>query len=197
MSIDVDLLRSEIKKTYTEVSRDQDRDYIFPTGRSWAEELGYPAEFLSRVPNATVESFAGVGNPFSFGAIERGATVLDLGSGAGTDLLIAAQMIGSEGRAIGIDMTPAMVARARATAAEMGLVNIEIHESLIEKIPVEDASVDVVISNGVIDLVPDKRAVFGEIWRVLKRGGRIQIADVVIHVPVSEKAKCNIDLWTG
>ena len=195
--VDVDVLRSEIQRTYTEVSEEQEKEFIFPTGRSWAEDLGYPAEELARVPDATVESFAGVANPFSLGPIEPGETVLDLGCGAGTDLLIAAQMVGPEGRAIGVDMTPAMVERARESAREMGLDNVEVHESLIERVPVADASVDVVTSNGVIDLVPDKEAVFAEIWRVLRAGGRVQLADVVIHRPVSEEGRRNIDLWTG
>ena len=195
--VDVDVLREEIEKTYTEVSHEQGKEFIFPTGRSWAEELGYPGEALARVPDATVESFAGVANPFSLGAIAAGETVLDLGCGAGTDLLIAAQMVGPAGRAIGVDMTRAMVERARQTAREMGLDNVEVHEGLIERVPVPDASVDVVTSNGVIDLVPDKEAVFAEIWRVLRPGGRVQLADVVIHRPVSEEGKRNIDLWTG
>jgi SAM-dependent methyltransferase len=194
--IDVDVLRDEIQKTYTEVSTEQDKEFIFPTGRAWAEDLGYPDE-LSRVPPETVESFAGVANPFSLGRIEEGATVLDLGCGAGTDLLIAAQMVGPAGRVIGIDMTAAMVERARRSAAEMGLSNVEVHEGLIEDVPVADESIDVVISNGVIDLVPDKDAVFGEIERVLRPGGRLQIADVVIHKEVSEDARQRIDLWTG
>jgi arsenite methyltransferase len=149
------------------------------------------------VPEASVESFAGVANHFVLGGIEEGATVLDLGCGAGTDLLIAAQMVGPQGRAIGIDMTPSMFARARQSASEMGLDNVELHEGLIEKLPLEDASVDVVISNGVIDLVPDKDVVFTEIDRVLRPGGRLHIADVVIHKEVSEDARKRIDLWTG
>ena len=195
--VDVEVLRSEIEKTYTEVSTEQGKDFIFPTGRSWAQELGYPEPELSRVPDDTVESFAGVANPWVHGRVERGQTVLDLGCGAGTDLLIAAQMTGSEGRVIGIDMTASMLARAGESAAAMGLDNVELHQSLIESLPVEDAAVDVVISNGVIDLVPDKDAVFAEIDRVLRPGGRLQIADVVIHKEVSEDARARIDLWTG
>jgi len=195
--VDVDVLRDEIRKTYTDVSIDQEQEFIFPTGRTWARELGYPEPELSRVPDATVESFAGVANHWTLGRIEPGSVVLDLGCGAGTDLLIAAQMTGPDGRAIGVDMTGAMLERARASAAEMGLANVELHESLIESLPLEDASVDVVISNGVIDLVPDKDAVFDEIDRVLRPGGRLQIADVVIHTEVSEDARKRIDLWTG
>jgi arsenite methyltransferase len=194
--VDVDVLRDEIEKTYTDVSTDPAKDFLFPTGRSWAEDLGYPSE-LARVPERTVESFAGVANPHVLGRIEPGQVVLDLGCGAGTDLLIAAQMVGPEGRAIGIDMTPTMLERARASATEMGLENVELHQGLIESLPVPDESVDVVISNGVIDLVPDKDAVFAEIDRVLRPGGRLQVADVVIHTEVSEDARKRIDLWTG
>ena len=194
--VDVDVLREEIEKTYTDVSTDPGKDFLFPTGRAWAEDLGYPSE-LARVPERTVESFAGVANPHVLGRIEPGQVVLDLGCGAGTDLLIAAQMVGPEGRAIGIDMTLTMLARARESATEMGLENVELHRGLIESLPVPDESVDVVISNGVIDLVPDKDAVFAEIDRVLRPGGRLQVADVVIHTEVSEDARKRIDLWTG
>ena len=195
--VDVGVLRDEIQKTYTQVSTDQEKDFIFPTGRPWAQDLGYPEPELSRVPDASVESFAGVANPFALGRIEPGLTVLDLGCGAGTDLLVAAQMVGRSGRVIGVDMTPAMLARARAGADAMGLQNVALHESLIESLPLGDESVDVVISNGVIDLVPDKDAVFAEIDRVLRPGGRLQVADVVIHTEVSEDARKRIDLWTG
>src|SRR3954469_14619539 len=195
--VDVGVLREEIRKTYTEVSTDTERDFIFPTGRAWAQELGYPEPELSRVPDASVESFAGVANHWLLGRIEPGTVVLDLGCGAGTDLLIAAQMTGPTGRVIGIDMTASMLDRARASATQMALGNVELHESLIEALPIEDASVDVVISNGVIDLVPDKDAVFDEIDRVLRPGGRLQLADVIIHHEVSEDARARIDLWTG
>ena len=195
--VDAHVLRQEIQRTYTEVSQEQGKEFVFPTGRWWAEELGYPAAELARVPDATVESFAGVANPFSLGPVQPGETVLDLGCGAGTDLLVAAQMIGPAGRAIGVDMTRAMVERARHSAREMGLGNVEVHEGLIERVPLPDGSVDVVISNGVIDLVPDKEAVFAEIWRVLRAGGRVQLADVIINRPVSEQGRRDIDLWTG
>ena len=195
--VDVDVLRREIRETYAEVSTKQEKEFIFLTGRAWAQELGYPEPALSRVPDASVESFAGVANHWTLGRIEPGEVVLDLGCGAGTDLLIAAQMTGPDGRVIGVDMTVAMLERTRASATRMGLTNVELHEALIESSPIGDASVDVVISNGVIDLVPDKDAVFDEIDRVLKRGGRLQIADVVIHHEVSEDARKRIDLWTG
>lgn len=195
--VNVDVLREAIQKTYTDVATDARQEFIFPTGRAWAQELDYPEPELSRVPDASVESFAGVANHWTLGSIEPGSVVLDLGCGAGTDLLIAAQMTGPDGRVIGVDMTPSMLERARASAREMGIDDLELHESLIERLPLEDASVDVVISNGVIDLVPDKDAVFDEIDRVLRPGGPLQIADVVIHHEVSEDARARIDLWTG
>jgi arsenite methyltransferase len=197
LPVDIDVLRDEIQKTYTDVSIEPDKPFIFPTGRGWAEELGYPAAELARVPEESVQSFAGMANPWALGPAQPGEIVLDLGCGAGTDLLIAAQMVGEDGRAIGVDMTPSMLDRARRSAEEMGLDNVELHQGLIESLPLPQGSVDLVISNGVIDLVPDKDAVFDEIDRVLRPGGRLQIADVVIHTEVSEDARQRIDLWTG
>jgi arsenite methyltransferase len=194
--IDVDVLKSEIKKTYASVSEDAERDFIFPTGRSWAEDLSYPPE-LANVPDGAVESFAGVANPWQLGRLAAGERVLDLGSGAGTDSLIAAQMVGPEGYVTGIDMTPQMLAKARAAATELGTGNVEFVEAEAEQLPFPDWSFDVVISNGVIDLIPDKDAVFSELFRVLVPGGRMQIADVTIQNPVSEEGRRNIDLWTG
>jgi arsenite methyltransferase len=196
VGIDVELLKSEIKKTYASVSQEPERDFVFPTGRAWAEDLGYPAE-LARVPDTAVESFAGVANPWAMGGLAPGERVLDLGSGAGTDSLIAAQMVGERGSVTGIDMTPAMLAKARAAAAEMGARNVRFVEGEVERLPFEDGSFDVVVSNGVIDLIPDKAAVFSELFRVLAPGGRMQIADVTIQQPVSEEGRRNIDLWTG
>ena len=196
VSIDVELLKSEIKKTYSSVSEEPERDFVFPTGRTWAEDLGYPAE-LAGVPDTAVESFAGVANPWAMGRLAPGERVLDLGSGAGTDSLIAAQMVGEAGSVTGIDMTPAMLAKARAAAGEMGARNVRFVEAEAERLPFEDASFDVVVSNGVVDLIPDKDAVFSELFRVLAPGGRIQIADVTIQNPVSEEGRRNIDLWTG
>ena len=194
--IDVELLKSEIKKTYSSVSEQPERDFIFPTGRAWAEDLGYPDE-LAHVPESAVESFAGVANPWTLGRLAAGERVLDLGCGAGTDSLVAAQMVGADGHVTGIDMTAAMLVKARSAAAEMGATNVEFVEAEAERLPFADESFDVVISNGVIDLVPDKDAVFAEIFRVLNPGGRIQIADVTIQNPVSEEGRRNIDLWTG
>jgi SAM-dependent methyltransferase len=196
LGVDVDVLKREIKKTYASVSQEPERDFVFPTGRAWAEDLDYPAE-LARVPDGAVESFAGVANPFSLGRLEQGERVLDLGSGAGTDSLVAVQMVGSEGSVTGIDMTAEMLEKARAAAIELGADNVEFVEGEVERLPFADGSFDVVISNGVIDLVPDKDAVFSEIHRVLRPGGRIQIADVTIQQPVSEEGKRDIDLWTG
>jgi arsenite methyltransferase len=194
--IDVELLKSEIKKTYASVSQEPERDFIFPTGRAWAEDLGYPDE-LANVPETAVESFAGVANPWTMGRLTPGERVLDLGSGAGTDSLVAAQMVGTAGQVTGIDMTAAMLAKARTAATEMRVANVEFIEAEAEQLPFADESFDVVISNGVIDLIPDKDAVFAEIFRVLAPGGRIQIADVTIQNPVSEEGRRNIDLWTG
>jgi arsenite methyltransferase len=196
VEIDIEVLKTEIKKTYASVSEEPERDFIFPTGRAWAEDLQYPAE-LAGVPDGAVESFAGVANPWQLGRLSPGERVLDLGSGAGTDSLIASQMVGEQGRVRGIDMTPEMLVKARAAAAEMGAVNVDFVESEAERLPFEDESFDVVISNGVIDLIPDKDAVFAELFRVLVPGGRIQIADVTIQNPVSAEGRRNIDLWTG
>ena len=196
VEIDVRLLKSEIKKTYAQVSTEPEKDFIFPTGRAWAEDLDYPPE-LASVPDAAVESFAGVANPFSLGRLRAGDRVLDLGSGAGTDSLVAAQMVGPAGRVVGIDMTEEMLAKARAAAATMGFENVEFVGGEAERLPFPDESFDVVISNGVIDLVPDKDAVFSELHRVLGSGGRIQLADVTIQQPVSEEGRRKIDLWTG
>jgi arsenite methyltransferase len=196
VEIDVELLKSEIKKTYASVSEHPQTEFIFPTGRAWAEDLDYPEE-LAKVPEAAVESFAGVANPWTMGRLVPGERVLDLGSGAGTDSLIAAQMVGPTGRVTGIDMTPAMLSKARAAATQLGATNVEFVESEAEQLPFADGSFDVVVSNGVIDLIPDKDAVFAELYRVLTPGGRLQIADVTIQNPVSAEGHRNIDLWTG
>ena len=194
--IDVDLLKEEIKKTYAALSQDPKKDFVFPTGRAWAEDLDYPAE-LANVPDTAADSFAGVANPFALGGLEDGERVVDLGCGAGTDSLVAAQMVGQNGHVTSIDMTPEMLEKARAATAELGLTNVGFLEGEIERLPLANESVGVVISNGVIDLVPDKDAVFAEIFRVLRPGGRMQIADVTIQKPVSEEGRRDIDLWTG
>jgi arsenite methyltransferase len=196
VDIDVDLLKREIKKTYAQLSQEPEKDFVFPTGRAWAEDLDYPPE-LANVPDTAADSFAGVANPFALGRLENGERVADLGCGAGTDSLVAAQMVGPNGHVTGIDMTPEMLAKARAAAIEIGATNVEFLEGEIERLPLANESVDAVISNGVIDLVPDKDAVFTEIFRVLRPGGRMQIADVTIQKPVSEEGRRDIDLWTG
>jgi arsenite methyltransferase len=196
VDVDVALLKSEIKKTYASLSAEPEKDFIFPTGRAWAEDLGYPPE-LANVPDTAVESFAGVANPWKLGRLEPGERVLDLGSGAGTDSLIAAQMVGPKGHVTGVDMTQQMIDKARTAATEMGTTHVEFVEAEAERLPFSDGSFDVVISNGVIDLIPDKDAVFSELFRVLTPGGRMQIADVTIQRPVSEEGRRNIDLWTG
>src|ERR1700704_3491396 len=190
--LDVDLLKKEIKKTYAALSQETGKDFVFPTGRAWAEDLDYPAE-LANVPDTAADSFAGVANPFALGRLEDGERVVDLGCGAGTDSLVAAQMVGPNGHVTSIDMTPEMLEKARAATAELGLTNVDFIESEIERLPLANESVDVVISNGVIDLVPDKDAVFAEIFRVLRPGGRLQVADVIIHTEVSEDARKRID----
>lgn len=196
VDIDVGVLKSEIRKTYASVSQEPGKDFIFPTGRAWARDMDYPPE-LERVPETSAESFAGVANPFALGRLEPAERVLDLGCGAGTDTIVAALMVGPEGSVAGIDMTPEMLAKARASAAELGLANVRLVEGEVESLPFPDESFDVVISNGVIDLVPDKDAVFSELHRILRPGGRIQVADVTIQNPVSEEGRRNIDLWTG
>ena len=197
VGLDVAQLKAAITETYTAVSCEPGRDFIFPTGRGWAVDLDYPPDLLARVPDTACASFAGVANPFSLGALAAGERVLDLGSGAGTDSLVAAQMVGPDGSVTGIDMTPGMLDRARRAASELGVANVTFIEGEAEQLPFDDATFDVVISNGVIDLIPDKDAVFAELHRVLVPGGRVQLADVTIQRPVSEEGRRNIDLWTG
>src|SRR3989440_9996160 len=196
VELDVELLKSEIKKTYASVSEQPEKDFIFPTGRAWAEDLAYPPE-LANVPDSAAESFAGVANPFSLGRLGPGERVLDVGCGAGTDSLVAAQMVGEQGHVTGIDMTPEMLAKARTAATELSAANVEFLESEAERLSFPDGSFDVVLSNGVIDLIPDKDAVFSELFRVLAAGGRLQIADVTIQNPVSAEGRRDVDLWTG
>jgi SAM-dependent methyltransferase len=195
--VDLELLKSEIRKTYASVSQEPERDFMFPTGRAWATDLGYPEALLARVPESSAESFAGVANPFSLGPLASGEHVLDLGCGAGLDSLVAAQMVGPSGSVTGVDMTPEMLAKARAAAAELEFEHVRYVEGEAERLPFADESFDVVISNGVIDLIPDKDAVFSELYRVLRAGGRVQLADVTIQRPVSEEGRRDIDLWTG
>ena len=197
LNLDVGVLREAIQHEYAEVAACPWRGFHFHVGRPLAARLGYPAARVDPLPDAAIESFAGVGNPFALGDLRRGDVVLDLGSGAGFDAVLAAQQVGAAGRVIGIDMTPTMLDKARATAAALGLDQLEFREGFIEELPVADNSVDVIISNGVINLSPDKARVFAEALRVLKPGGRLQIADIVVGREVPDSAKQDIALWTG
>lgn len=196
-TLDIDQLRTAIQDEYTEVAACPWKGFHFHTGRFLAGRLGYPAERIANLPDPVIESFAGVGNPFSWGDLAPGERVLDLGSGAGFDALLAAQMVGEQGQVVGVDMTQAMLTKARANARLLELDNIAFREGLLEALPVDDSSVDVIISNGVINLCPDKAAVLAEAYRVLKPGGRLQIADIVVGRTVPDDAKADIALWTG
>ena len=193
----VDTLRREVQDKYTEVATNPERTFHFHHGRPLAQLLGYPMDQVDAMPAGAVESFAGVGYPFSLGTIRPGETVLDLGSGGGFDCFVAGQSVGPAGRVIGVDMTEAMLGRSRATAREMGLDQVEFRQRLVEELPVPDASADVLISNGVINLCPDKYRVFQGIFRALKPGGRLYLADIVVHKQVPDDAKANVDLWTA
>jgi len=195
--VDPVALRAEVKAKYQEVAVDPHGEFHFHTGRPLAKRLGYDDAVVDPLPDAAVESFAGVGNPFSLHPLSPGERVVDIGSGGGFDVFVAAQQVGPEGRVVGIDMTQEMLDKSRHTAAEMGASNVEFREGLIEEMPVEDGWADVVISNGVINLCPDKELVFEEINRVLKPGGRLQFADIANGAPVPESARRDIDLWTG
>jgi len=191
-------LKDEIVSIYSRVAEEPGGDFHFNRGAQYAAEtLGYDAEELALLPTGSTNSFAGVGNPFVGEPIEEGATVLDIGCGAGMDVLIAARRVGPKGRAIGVDFTESMRRRATKSAAALGLKNVEILSGDALSLPVEDESVDVVISNGVLNLTPNKLRAFREIARVLKPGGRLQIADIVLAEDLSERARSDIDLWTG
>lgn len=197
VEVDPNLLREEVKKKYRDVAGDPGGEYHFHTGRKLAQRLGYDETTVAAMPDAAVESFAGVANPFSLRSLQPGEKVVDLGSGAGFDVFIAALMVGSEGQVVGIDMLEEMLSKARSSAARMGLGQASFREGLLEELPVEDAWADVVISNGVINLCADKKQVFEEIWRVLRPGAVLQFADIANGAPVPEAAVRNIDLWTA
>jgi len=195
--LDVEALREAIRDEYDAVATDPERGFHFHTGRPLARLLGYEDEWFDGIPERSIASLAGTGNPFSLGLPNTGEHVVDVGCGAGLDSLIAARMVGASGRVIGIDMTPAMLERARSSAAEMRAENVEFRDGFAESLPVEDAWADVVISNGALNLFPDKVAGLREMARVLKPGGRLQIGDIVVQKPVGEGGKRNIDLWKG
>ena len=195
--VDLDELRREVRDKYRAVAQDPSGDFHFHTGRAHAIRLGYPASPLDQLPDEACAAFAGVGNPFFWGGPKPGDKVVDLGSGAGMDSFLAALWTGPSGRVIGIDMTPEMIDHSRAMAAKLGLENVEFRQGVIEDLPVEDGWADLVISNGVINLCPDKPAVFRELYRALKPGGRLQIGDLAVQTPVPEAAKRDIALWTG
>jgi arsenite methyltransferase len=195
--IDTEILRHAIREEYQVVAENPDHGFHFHTGRPLTKILGYMEEWLKNVPEASIESFAGTGNPFSLGQIRPGDRVLDLGSGAGVDSLIAANMVGPTGQVVGVDMTPAMVSKARQSARETAADNVEFREGYLEELPIEDEWADVIISNGVFNLVPGKAHALAEMYRTLKPGGRLQLADILVEIPVPESAKGMIDLWTG
>ncbi len=195
--VDPVVLRDQVRDKYRAVALDPHRTYHFHTGRPLAARLGYDAQLVAALPDAAVESFAGVGNPFSLRPLDAGARVVDVGSGAGFDSFVAAAQVGPTGRVVGVDMTAEMLTKSRATAAVLSYDHVEFREGLAEALPVDDSWADVVISNGVINLCADKRAVFAEIHRVLKPGGRLQFADIANGRPVPPEALRDIDLWTG
>lgn len=195
--VDVEELRCEIQKEYASVAETPEKGFHFHTGRKLAGILGYETPLLDGIPEAAIESFAGTGNPFSLGELREGEKVLDLGSGAGIDSLIAGRLVGPTGQVIGIDMTPEMIGKARLAAATAGMGHVDFREGLIESLPVEDGWADVIISNGVINLSPDKVGLFREMNRALRPGGRLQIADIAVQKAVPDSAKQNIDLWKG
>ena len=197
IAVDAAVLREEVKAKYREVAVNPHAEYPFHTGRPLAKRLGYDDTMVGAMPDAAVESFSGVGNPFSLRSLVKGERVIDLGSGGGFDCFVAARQVEASGRVVGIDMNEAMLAKARSTARDMGLDNVEFRHGLIEEMPVEDGWSDVVISNGVINLCADKKKVFSDIGRVLRPGGALQFADIANGKPIPEEALRNVDLWTA
>ena len=198
VDLDIARLRAEVQSMYTRVATEPGGEYHFHRGPTYAaERLGYDQAELARLPASVTASFAGVGNPHRVGPLDTGATVLDLGCGAGTDLLLAAMQVGPSGRAIGVDMTDAMAGRARAGVGTAGLTNVDVRVGDATALPVDDGSVDVLISNGVFNLVPDKARALAEMFRVVTPGGRLQLADIVLGAELDEAARRDVDLWTS
>lgn len=197
VGLDVEQLRVAIRDEYTTVASEPERGFHFHTGRRLAAILEYQDEWLAGIPEPTIASFAGTGNPFVAGRLNAGENVVDVGCGAGIDSLIAANMVAPTGRVVGVDMTPAMVQKAQRSAGEAGFRNAEFRQGLAESLPVPDGWADVVISNGVLNLFPDKFAGLQEMARVLRPGGRLQIGDILVQKAVGEKGKRDIDLWKG
>ena len=196
-AVNLDSLRQAIQAEYELVAREPEHGFHFLVGRPLAAVLGYQEAWLAGIPEPTIASFAGTGNPFSMGALQPGEQVVDAGCGGGIDSLVATKMVGPSGRVIGVDMTPAMLEKARTSGAAAGLDNVEFREGFGESLPVEDGWADVVISNGVLNLMPDKDAALREMARVLKPGGRLQIGDILVQKAVPQSAKEDIALWTG
>jgi arsenite methyltransferase len=196
-TLNLESLRTAIQEEYELVALEPERGFHFHTGRPLAKLLDYADEWLQGLPETAIESFAGTGNPFSMDPLRPGEYVVDVGCGAGIDSLIAAKMIGATGQVVGVDMTPAMLNKARRNAAEAGLANVEFREGYGEALPVPNAWADVVISNGVLNLMPDKMTALQEMARVLKPDGRLQIGDILVEKAVPESAKQEIELWTG
>lgn len=198
ITLDAARLRQAVSAIYAQVATHPEGEFHFHRGPEYAAALlGYDRETLAGLPDSVTASFAGIGNPHAIDALRPGETVLDIGCGAGMDLLIAARRVGPTGRAIGVDMTPAMRAKARDAARAAGLSNVEVREGDAEALPVGDASVDVVLSNGVMNLTPNKEKAYGEIARVLRPGGRLLLADIAKEVALDEDARNDIDLWAG
>ncbi|MFN7087649.1 MAG: methyltransferase domain-containing protein [Burkholderiales bacterium] len=197
LPVDPVALREEVKSKYRDVARNPNGEHHFHTGRPLARRLGYDPALVDSMPEAAVESFAGVANPFSLRALDPGEKVVDAGSGGGFDCFVAAHQVGPKGKVVGVDMLAEMLEKSRASAEFMGLKQVEFREGLLEQIPVEDGWADVVISNGVINLCADKRQVFSELWRILRPGGRLQFGDIANGKPVPAGALRDIDLWTG
>ena len=190
-------LEERVKRMYQEVALEPDHEFHFETGRALAERLGYPAEGLDRIPAGAIESFAGVGYFQDLAAIAAGEAVLDLGSGSGTDSFVAALRAGPDGRVVGVDMTDEQLAKARRLADEAGFAQVELRAGYIENPPVEEAEFDCVISNGVINLSPDKPAVFAAAARTLRPGGRLALADIVSAKQLPEGVTCDASLWAA